>query len=212
MVLVVGSTGQVGFEVLRGLRQRGESVVAMLRPSTDSAAVAATGARIVRGDLHDPASLRRVCEGAERVVATANTIVPRSGERADFDSIARGYRELGRAARAAGVQRFVFISVPREFFARGAPEFDAKARVEETLAAESLLLIVVRASLIMETWLPWLGSRLPLRGREHATLQRGSWVVRVGGAVLHHSLDRLGIAVLPGDGTARHAFIASDDV
>jgi len=212
MILVVGGTGQVGFAVLRGLRRRGKTVAALLRTGTSSTAIARTGAHVLRGDLRDPASLERVCEGAECLVATANTIVPRAGERGDFDAIARGYQWLGRAARSAGVRRFVFISIPREFMGRGAPDFDAKARIEQALSAEGPPLVVVRASLIMETWLPWLGSRLALRGQEHPTLERGSRFVRLGGAAFHHSLDWLGIALLPGDGTARHAFITSDDV
>jgi uncharacterized protein YbjT (DUF2867 family) len=212
MILVVGGTGQVGSAVVRGLQGRGASVAAFLRPATDGAAVAAAGVRIARGDLRDPSSLRAVCDGVDCVVATANTIVPRRGEHADFDAIAGGYAELGRVARAAGVRRFVFVSVPRSFMGRGAPDFDAKARAEEALAAEGPPLLVVRPSLIMETWLPWLGSRVPLRGRDHPTLERGFWLAQLAGRALHHSVDRFGIALLFGDGSARHAFIASDDV
>src|SRR5262245_38623214 len=113
MILVVGATGQVGSGVVRGLRARGADVSALVRGSRNADALTTTGVRIVRGDLRDPSSLRNVCEGVDCVVATANTIVPRPGERADFDAIARGYQELGRLARAAGVRRFIFISVPR---------------------------------------------------------------------------------------------------
>jgi nucleoside-diphosphate-sugar epimerase len=212
MILVVGATGQVGSAVVRRLRERGEDVIALVRSATRADAVAATGARIVRGDLRDPSSLRSICEGVQRVVATASAIVPRRGERADFEAVVGGYRELGRLARAAGVRAFVFVSVPREFMGRGAPEFDAKARSEAALAAEGPPLTVVRPSLLMEVWLPWLGSRLPLRGSKQATLERGFWFTRLAGATFQRSLDRFGIALLPGDGTARHAFIAVDDV
>jgi uncharacterized protein YbjT (DUF2867 family) len=212
VILVVGATGQVGFAVVRRLRERGEQVTALVRPSTDPATVAATGARIVHGDLRDPGSLGSVCEGVDAVVATANTIVPRRGERADFDAIARGYEALGRVARAAGVARLLFLSVPREFIGRGALDFDAKGRIEDRLQAEGPPLTVVRSSPFMELWLPWLGSRLPLRGVQQATIERGFWLARLAGATAQQSLDRFGIALLPGRGTARHAFIAVDDV
>jgi nucleoside-diphosphate-sugar epimerase len=212
MILVVGATGQVGSTVVRRLRERGEDVTALVRPATIADPIAATGARIVQGDLRDPGSLRSVCSGAELVVATASAIVPRRGEKADFDAIADGYRELGRLARAAGVRRFLFVSVPREFMGHKAEEFDAKARIEEALSVEGPPLTVVRASLLMEVWLPWLGSRLPLRGSRQATLERGFWFTRLAGSTFQRSLDRFGLALLPGDGTARHAFIAIDDV
>jgi uncharacterized protein YbjT (DUF2867 family) len=211
MILVVGATGQLGFAVVRLLRQRGEDVTALVRPSTDPATVTATGARIVHGDLRNPGSLGSACEGVETVVATANTIVPRRGEPADFDAIARGYQAFGQVARAAGVPRLLFVSVPREFIGRGALDFDAKGRAEERLRAEGPPLTVVRSSPFMELWLPWLGSRLPLRGVRQATIERGFWLPRVSGATAR-SLDRLGIALLPGEGTTHHAFIAVDDV
>jgi uncharacterized protein YbjT (DUF2867 family) len=212
MILVVGATGQVGSAIVRGLRKRGAEVAALLRPASNADPLVAMGVKIMRGDLRDELSLRAACEGVERVVATANTIVPRPGERADFDAIVRGYGELGRLARAAGVRKFLFVSVPREFMDRGAAEFDAKARTEAALAADGPPLTVVRPSLIMEVWLPWLGTRLPLRGSKQATLERGFWLARVAGVVFQRSLDRFGVALMPGDGTARHAFIAVDDV
>lgn len=212
MILVVGATGEVGFEVLRLLRERGEEVAALVRPATDAADVAATGARILRGDLRDPASLKSACDGVDTVVATASAIVPRRGERADFDALARGYEELGRLAKAAGVSRLLFVSVPPEFAGRGAAEFDAKTRVEKRLRAEGPPLTVVRPSLFMECWLPALGSRLPLRGVERATLQRGHWLPLLTGALAGRTVDRFGVAQLPGNGRSRHAFIAADDV
>jgi uncharacterized protein YbjT (DUF2867 family) len=212
VILVIGATGQVGFAVVRRLRERGEDVSALVRPSTDPAAVAATGARIVRGDLRDASGLRSVCDGIDTVVATANAIVPRRGERADFDALARGYIELGRLARTAGVRSFLFLSVPREYMGRGAPDFEAKRLVEETLRADGLHLTVVRAAPFMETWLPQLGSRLPLRGSQQATVDRGFWLTRLAAATTQNSLDRFGVALIPGNGTARHAFIAVDDV
>jgi uncharacterized protein YbjT (DUF2867 family) len=210
-ILVVGATGQLGFAVVRRLRELDAEVTALVRPSTDPATVAATGTRIVPGDLRDPGSLGSACEGVDTVIATANTIVPRRGERADFDAIARGYEALGRAARAAGVARLLFVSVPREFIGRGALDFDAKGRVEDRLRAEGPPVTVVRSSPFMELWLPWLGSRLPLRGVQQATIKRGFWLARLADAT-GQSLDRFGIALLPGQGTARHAFIAVDDV
>jgi len=51
-----------------------------------------------------------------------------------------------------------------------------------------------------------------LRGVQQATIERGFWLARLAGATAQQSLDHFGIALLPGRGTARHAFIAVDDV
>jgi NADH dehydrogenase len=211
VILVVGATGQVGFGVVRRLREQGVDVRALVRPSTDAGTVEALGAEVVRGDLREPASLHAAVDGASAVVATANAIVPRRGERADFDALASGYVELGRAARAAGVERFVFLSVPVEYMGHGAPDFEAKRRVEEALRADGVELTVVRASVFMDTWLPALGSRLPVRGTEQATVDRGFWLTRITRPA-QDSIERFGIAVVPGSGRARHSFIAAEDV
>ena len=212
MILVVGATGQLGFALVNRLAERGEEVAALVRPSTDPHTVATVGARVVRGDLRDPGSLASVCDGVGTIVATANTIVPRRGERADFDAIASGYEELGRVALAAGVGRLLLMSVPRQLIGHGALDFDSKGRIEDRLRAHGPPLTVVRSSLFMELWLPWLGSRLPLRGGEQSTLERGFWLTRLAGATAQRTLDRFGLALVPGKGTARHSFIALDDV
>jgi uncharacterized protein YbjT (DUF2867 family) len=212
VILGMGATGQLGFAVVSLLRKRGEEVTALVRPRTDPVAVRATGARVVPGDLRDRGSLRSICEGVQTVVATANTIVPRPGERPNVAPIAEGYAEVGHATRAAGVQRFLFVSVPREFMGRGSLQFDAKGQVEAALAADGPPLTIARSSLFIQVWLPHLGSRLPLRGSEQATLERGYWLTRLAGATTQRSLERFGVALLPGDGSARHTFISIDDV
>lgn len=212
MILVVGGTGQLGFATVKALRERGAEVTVLARPGTDTTLVEATGARVMRGDLRAPADLARACESVDTIVATANAIVPRRGERADFAALTRGYVELGRLARAAGVRRFIFVSVPVEFMGRGAAEFDEKAQIESALRADGPPLTVVRASLFMETWLPAVGSRLALRGGEQATLDRGFWLARVVGATTQRTIDRFGIALLPGSGRVGHAFVAIADV
>ena len=117
---------------------------------------------------------------------------------------------MGR--RASGVRHLILLSVPREFMGRGALEFDVKARVEARLRSDGPPLTIVRSSLFMESWLAALGSRLPLRGGRQSTLDRGFWMARFAGATTQQSIDRLGIALLPGRGEPRHAFIAVQDV
>lgn len=212
MILVVGGTGELGLAIVRALRARREDVRVLAREGSDVAAVVAAGASIFRGDLRDPDSLTGVCDGVEVVVSTANSIVPRRGERVREGELDDGHLAVATAARAAGVRRLVVVGVPPQFLERGAIAFDERARLEPRLRATGVPLSVVRASLFMQSWLPAVGSRLAVRGAEHATIDRGFWLTRMVGATTQRSIDRWGVAVVPGDGSARHSFIDVADL
>ena len=66
MILVAGSTGILGSEIVRQLRQQNKPVRALVRKLSDPMKVTklrALGASIVEGDLTDPASLDPACRG-----------------------------------------------------------------------------------------------------------------------------------------------------
>src|SRR5262249_55924364 len=84
----------------------------------DNSAAAATraervGAWVQTGDVTAEGSARRLCGGAEVIVHTA-AIVGEGGEGGDWARYRRvnveGTRTMARAARAAGVGRFVHLS------------------------------------------------------------------------------------------------------
>lgn len=212
VILVVGGTGELGLEIVRALCDRDEEVRVLARPSSNVAAVEALGAGVVRGDLSRPESMSGACEGAEVVVATANSIVPRRGERVRTGGLSDGYAALVADARRAGTSRVLSVSVPTQFEGRGALDFDERARQVPRLRADGPPLTLIRSSLFMQTWLPAVGSRLAVRGDENATLNRGYWLARAVGATTQRSLDRFGIASLPADGSARHSFIDVADL
>lgn len=160
MVLVVGATGMVGLEICRRLREAGHPVRALVRAGSDPGKVTrleAQGAVPVRGDLKDAGSLARACEGVRTVVSTASSTLSRQ----EGDSIRsvdeEGQLALVRAAQAAGVQHFVFVSFrdnPRVQF----PLTRAKRAVERLLAGSGMAYTIIQASYFMEVWLsPNLG-------------------------------------------------------
>lgn len=210
MLLVIGGTGELGSQVVRDATASGVDVRVLARPSSDVEDLLSLGAEVVRGDLADPESLTRACDGVDVVVATANTIVPRRGERTA--SLIPGYLYLAEHAEAAGVRRFVFVSVPTALIGRGAAEFEEKAEVEAALRGRSFELCVVRPSLFMESWLPAVGSRLAVDGHPRATLDRGFWLSRLAGLTLQRTIDLCGIAQLPGSPGVRHSFVSVGDV
>jgi uncharacterized protein YbjT (DUF2867 family) len=212
MILVVGGTGELGLGVVQSLRARGQAVSVLARPSSDVSAVEAAGAGVVRGDLLDPGSLSRCCDGADVVVVTANAIIPRRGERVARGALGPGYVAVAREARRSGVRRMITASVPAQFVGRGAVDFDERARIEPQLRAEGPPLTVLRASLFMQSWLPAVGSRLAVPAGANATLDRGYWLARLVGATTQRSIDRFGVALVPGRRGVRHSFIDVRDV
>ena len=74
MLLVCGSTGELGARIAERLAQRGIPLRALLRPGSDASRLEALGIEIARGDLRDPASLREAAAGVDTVITTANAV------------------------------------------------------------------------------------------------------------------------------------------
>src|SRR5262245_8812721 len=76
MILVAGSTGRLGSEIVRQLREQNQPVRALVRNTSDPAKVAnlrSLGTTIVEGDLTERASLVAACHGVETVITTATS-------------------------------------------------------------------------------------------------------------------------------------------
>ncbi len=119
--LVTGATGFVGSHVARLLLARGNSVRVLVRSSSDLRALNGMDVERVTGDLRDPASLPAALRGIQRVfhVAADYRLWARD-PREIYESNVTGTRNLLAAARAAGVEKFIYtstvatIAVPRE--------------------------------------------------------------------------------------------------
>jgi uncharacterized protein YbjT (DUF2867 family) len=160
MILVAGATGFLGGEICRRLTTADRAVRALVRSSSDAAAVArlrALGAEIVEGDLRDRASLDRACEGVLAVVSTATTMRSRQADESIETTDQDGQLALVDAAREAGVQRFVFVSLSAGIAADD-PLSRAKRSVERRLDESGMGYTVLRPTFFMEVWLsPALG-------------------------------------------------------
>jgi NADH dehydrogenase len=155
MLLVAGSTGVLGSEICRRLRQRGEDVRALVRETSDSQKVdrlRADGCTIVLGDLKDPASLDAACRGMDVVISTV-TAITRAKPGDSFDATdGRGNIALAEAAKRAGVRQFIFVSFQTDGMP-DAPLVRGKRAVEEYLVSSGLDYTILQPSLFMESWL-----------------------------------------------------------
>lgn len=157
MIFVAGATGLVGMEVCRRLLEKGERVRALVRSSSAPEKVKAlesAGAELCSGDLKDPGSLAEGCRGADAIVSTASSTLSRQGGDS-IESVDRdGQLNLVDAAKAAGVERFVFVSFRTPPLPN--PLSEAKLAVEKAISRMNHT--VIQASWFMEVWLsPALG-------------------------------------------------------
>src|SRR3954464_7344699 len=108
-VLVVGATGSLGGKVVDELLQRGRSVRALVRSTTDASRLENKGVEIARGDMLDVDSLVAAMHGTDAVITTAAGYT-RGGKNAqDIDIV--GNSNLAEAARRTNIRRFVLTSI-----------------------------------------------------------------------------------------------------
>jgi uncharacterized protein YbjT (DUF2867 family) len=160
MILVVGATGFLGGEICRRLAANGQPVRALVRATSDPAAVErlrALGIETVQGDLRDRGSLEAACRGASAVVSTATTTrVRQPGDSIEATDEA-GQLNVVSAAGAAGVERVVYVSYSRNIEGDD-PLTRAKRTVERRLRDSGMAFTILRPSYYMEVWLsPGLG-------------------------------------------------------
>jgi uncharacterized protein YbjT (DUF2867 family) len=209
-VLVVGATGQLGTAVIDRLAAAGERVRALVRPSSPRE-FASDGVELAFGDLRDPESLVAACEGMASVVATANAVVPRGP--AGFEEVEDvGYANLLDACKVGNVRRILFMSVAETSLDKSVTTFRLKRQIEDRIRGSGLAYSIFRGAAFMDDWFALMGSSIPLRGSKAHTLRRPFWFAKGFLALSGTLIEKRGLALIPGDGKTRHAYVALDDV
>ncbi len=155
MILVVGSTGHLGSEIVRLLRERGEAVRGLVRSTSAPENVARLhdmGVETTVGNLRDRASLDEAVRGVRTVISTVSII--RTAQEGDsFEATdAAGNISLIDAAKAAGVEHFVFVSFDQAGFP-DTPLTAAKRSVEEHLRSSGTEYTILQPPPFMDVWL-----------------------------------------------------------
>jgi NADH dehydrogenase len=147
-VLVTGGTGFVGPKIVHALRAHGRDVRALVRNPARAGRLASWGAELVSGDVTDPASLEAAVDGCTHVVHLVAII---RGAPQDFHRVmTQGTENLVRAAKRAGVGRFVFMSAlgTTETTKDVVPYFNAKWAMERDVVASGLEYTIFRPSFV----------------------------------------------------------------
>jgi NADH dehydrogenase len=196
MILVVGATGVVGGMIARGLLEQGKEVRVLVRrdsPSsqlvqqglaTSAEELLESGAHPVHGDLRYRDSLDAALENVETVVTTANSAM-RGGadnpQSVDLD----GNRNLIEAARGAGVEHFVFVSLLGADPDHPDPFMRAKGQSEASLRESGMGHTILAPTAFMEVWPAMVVGMPALQGQT---------------------------VTLVGEGSRRHSFVSNRDV
>jgi NADH dehydrogenase len=173
MILIVGASGFLGREVAKLLLSRGEQVRLLVRTPAKVEDLRQAGAEVIPGDLIDPPSLARACQGVDRVLAAAHSILGKGRDRSEAVDDA-GHRALIDAAKSAGVAHFVYMSMlgvssdhPFDFARR-------KFSIEEYLKASGLGYTILRPSWYMEWHVHILNGKSILENGKTSLLGKGT--------------------------------------
>jgi uncharacterized protein YbjT (DUF2867 family) len=145
MFLVTGATGGLGRRMVSLLRQRDLPVRAFVRLTSRYGELEQRGAEVFIGDLQQERDIQKACQGVQYVISTHGSNEFNQGKPEAIDY--RANIDLIDAAKAAGVQHFVFVSVlgaDRGY--EDAPVFKAKWAVEQYLKASGLNYTILRPS------------------------------------------------------------------
>jgi nucleoside-diphosphate-sugar epimerase len=131
-ILVTGATGKVGSRAVPRLLGRGDAVRVLVRDGARAEGLQSQGAEVAPGDLLRPRTLAEAVAGAEAVLHLAAFFRGATPEQALATNL-EGTLNLARAALAAGVPRFVFVSTSLVYGpGRGRP-----AREDDALPPEA---------------------------------------------------------------------------
>lgn len=163
MLLVVGASGHLGSAVVQRQLSQGEAVRAMTR-NPQNLAHLQQRAEVVVGDLRDPASLMRACQGVEQVLIAAHALVGKGGNNPHtVDDV--GNRHLIDAAKAAGVKHVIFVSVQNARPDSPIELFRIKYHIEEYLRGSSLAFTILRPAAFMDLWAELVGQPIFEHGK-----------------------------------------------
>ena len=166
MILVAGSTGFLGSEIVRLLCEQNKPVRALVRKSSSADKVArleSFGATTVVGDLTDRASLVPACEGIDTIITTATAV----GSQTPGDTIPSvdqaGQLNLVDAAVQGGVSHFIYISSSALRNIRTPlPALQRQTKCRTAPKGSGMTYTILRPSFFMEAWLsPMLGFDVP---------------------------------------------------
>lgn len=163
MILVAGGTGNLGLELVSHLSARGNVVRVLTRDLDRAERRLGEAPELILGDVRSPQTLDAALDGVDAVVSAITGFGPGApGPKAvDYE----GNVNLIRAAEAAGVRRFVLLSMYGAAADHPMELARMKYRAEEALRASRLEWVIVRPNAFMELWAEIAGGPIVKEGK-----------------------------------------------
>lgn len=141
-LLVVGATGTLGRQIARRALDEGYQVKCLVRSFNKASFLKEWGAELVRGNLCAPETLPSALEGVTAIIdaATARATDSLSIRQVDWE----GKVALMQAAKAAGVERYIFFSILDNEKYPNVPLMEIKRCNEAFLASSGLTYTTLR--------------------------------------------------------------------
>lgn len=137
-ILVTGATGNIGSQVVHHIAARGADVRALVRDPSKAAFPA--GVTVAKGDFLDVDSLRKAFEGVSTLFLL-NAVAP--------DEFTQALIALN-LARAAGIERIVYLSVIHPDVYVNVPHFAGKFGVERMIEQMGMNATILRPAYFIQ--------------------------------------------------------------
>lgn len=164
MILIAGGTGRLGREVVRRLTGQGMPVRILTREPSRADLLRNDLVEVVAGNVRDPGAVERATSDVNAVVSAIHGFAGRGDDNprtVDYE----GNHTLITAARTAGVDHFVLISVHGAAADHPMELHRMKYLAEVELTKSGLTRTIIRPTAYMETWLELLGEPLIKTGK-----------------------------------------------
>jgi uncharacterized protein YbjT (DUF2867 family) len=137
-ILVTGSTGRIGSQILQSLSASAVEVRALTR--SPEKANLPNGVKAVKGDLADPDSMRKALEGVSTLFLLAANVA---------DEMTQAMQALV-VARDSGIKGAVYLSVLKAAEFTDVPHFASKRAVELMIEAFNLPVTILRPAYFIQ--------------------------------------------------------------
>lgn len=161
MILIAGASSKPGQKLIPMLVKKGYRVRALTRHPNKLEFARSLGVEVFEGDLRQPETLLRACEGAEAVVSSVTAI----GENLLRETDEAGNRSLNEIAQRSGVSHFVYVSIYGAAQNHPVDFFWIKYAVEEVIRSSGITYTILRPTAFMDTWCARIAEQVAGGGR-----------------------------------------------